>query len=75
VTTDATPGALNPFSGALFNCGPQLPRRRTRSDGERIAADELATRWKRPAVDKHGWHRVEISIVAGYSTVPLRAVR
>ena len=41
----------------------------------RIAIEELASRWKRLEVDEAGLRRVNMANVAGYSNVPVRAVR
>jgi cytochrome P450 len=41
----------------------------------RIALEELAARWDRLEVDKTGLKRVTMSNVAGYSNVPVAAVR
>jgi hypothetical protein len=41
----------------------------------RIALEELAARWQRLDVDPAGLRRVNMSNVAGYSNVPVRAVR
>ena len=41
----------------------------------RIAIEELAARWKALEVDEAGLRRVHMSSVAGYSNVPVRAVR
>jgi cytochrome P450 len=41
----------------------------------RIAIEELAARWKRLEVDESGLRRVHMSNVAGYSNVPVHAVR
>jgi len=41
----------------------------------RIAIEELATRWQRLEVDEAGLRRVNMANVAGYSNVPVRAVR
>jgi hypothetical protein len=41
----------------------------------RIAIEELATRWRRLEVDEAGLRRVHMANVAGYSNVPVRAVR
>jgi cytochrome P450 len=41
----------------------------------RIALEEIAKRWKRLEVDESGLRRVHMSNVAGYSNVPVRAVR
>jgi cytochrome P450 len=41
----------------------------------RIAIQELATRWRRLDVDEAGLRRVHMSNVAGYSNVPVRAIR
>jgi cytochrome P450 len=41
----------------------------------RIAIEEIVTRWRRLEVDEAGLRRVHMSNVAGYSNVPVRAVR
>jgi cytochrome P450 len=41
----------------------------------RIAIEELAKRWRRLDVDQSGLRRVHMSNVAGYSNVPVSAVR
>jgi cytochrome P450 len=41
----------------------------------RIAIEEIARRWRRLEVDSSGLRRVHMSNVAGYSHVPVRAVR
>jgi hypothetical protein len=41
----------------------------------RIAIEEIAKRWRRLEVDEDGLRRVHMSNVAGYSNVPVRAVR
>ena len=41
----------------------------------RIAVEELAKRWRRLEVDEDGLRRVHMSNVAGYSNVPVTAVR
>jgi cytochrome P450 len=41
----------------------------------RIALEEIATRWQRLEVDESGLRRVHMSNVAGYSHVPVTAVR
>jgi len=41
----------------------------------RIAIEELATRWERLEVDEAGLRRVRMANVAGYSNVPVHAVR
>ena len=41
----------------------------------RIAIEELAKRWQRLEVDESGLRRVHMSNVAGYSNVPVHAVR
>jgi cytochrome P450 len=41
----------------------------------RIAIEEIAKRWQRLEVDEAGLRRVHMSNVAGYSNVPVRAVR
>ncbi len=39
----------------------------------RIAFDEIADRWPRYAVEESGLRRVQMSNVAGFSSVPVRA--
>ena len=41
----------------------------------RIAIEELAKRWQRLEVDEPGLRRVHMSNVAGYSNVPVTAIR
>jgi cytochrome P450 len=41
----------------------------------RVAIEELASRWKRLEVDASGLRRVQMSNVAGYSNVPVKAIR
>ena len=41
----------------------------------RIAIEEIAKRWRRLEVDESGLKRVNMSNVAGYSNVPVAAVR
>ena len=41
----------------------------------RIAIEELVDRWQRLEVDDAGLRRVNMSNVAGYTNVPVRAVR
>lgn len=41
----------------------------------RIALEEIATRWQRLEVDRSGLRRVQMSNVAGYSHVPVTAIR
>jgi cytochrome P450 len=41
----------------------------------RVAIEELAARWQRLDVDESGLRRVHMSNVAGYSNVPVRAIR
>jgi cytochrome P450 len=41
----------------------------------RIAIEELASRWQSLEIDEPGLRRVHMSNVAGYSNVPVRAVR
>jgi cytochrome P450 len=41
----------------------------------RVAIEELAARWQRLEVDESGLRRVHMANVAGYSNVPVRAIR
>ena len=41
----------------------------------RIAIEEVLSRWRRLEVDEAGLRRVRMANVAGYSNVPVRAVR
>jgi len=41
----------------------------------RIALEEMLSRWQRLEVDEAGLRRVQMANVAGYSNVPVRAVR
>lgn len=41
----------------------------------RIALEEIAARWQRLEVDRDGLRRVHMSNVAGFSNVPVRAIR
>jgi cytochrome P450 len=59
------------FGHGVHSClGAALARMESR-----IAIEELATRWKRLEVNESGLRRVQMSNVAGYSNVPVRAVR
>jgi cytochrome P450 len=65
------PGITIGFGHGAHAClGAALARMESR-----IAIEELATRWKRLEVDEAGLRRVHMSSVAGYSNVPVRAVR
>jgi cytochrome P450 len=65
------PGITIGFGHGAHSClGAALARMESR-----IAIEELATRWKRLDVDEAGLRRVQMSNVAGYSNVPVRAVR
>jgi cytochrome P450 len=59
------------FGHGVHSCvGAALARMESR-----IAIEELATRWQRLEVDEDGMERVQMSNVAGYSKVPVHAVR
>ncbi len=59
------------FGHGVHSClGAALARMESR-----VAIDELATRWQRLEVDEAGLRRVHMSNVAGYSNVPVHAVR
>ena len=59
------------FGHGVHSClGAALARMESR-----VAIEELAARWKRLEVDESGLRRVQMSNVAGYSNVPVRAVR
>ena len=65
------PGITIGFGHGVHSClGAALARMESR-----IAIEELATRWRRLEVDETGLRRVNMSNVAGYSNVPVRAVR
>ena len=65
------PGITIGFGHGVHAClGAALARMESR-----IAIEELAKRWRRLEVDKSGLARVHMSNVAGYSNVPVRAVR
>ena len=68
---DRTPSVAIGFGHGVHSClGAALARMESR-----IAIEELAKRWSRLAVDESGFRRVHMSNVAGYSHVPVRAVR
>jgi cytochrome P450 len=59
------------FGHGVHSClGAALARMESR-----IAIEEIAKRWRRLEVDESGLRRVHMSNVAGYSHVPVRAVR
>jgi cytochrome P450 len=65
------PGISIGFGHGVHSClGAALARMESR-----IAVEELATRWRRLEVDEAGLRRVHMANVAGYSNVPVRAVR
>jgi cytochrome P450 len=65
------PGISIGFGHGVHSClGAALARMESR-----IAIEELAKRWQRLEVDEAGLRRVHMSNVAGYSNVPVTAVR
>jgi len=65
------PGVTIGFGHGVHSClGAALARMESG-----IAIEELATRWKKLDVDEQGLRRVQMANVAGYSNVPVRAVR
>jgi cytochrome P450 len=65
------PGITIGFGHGVHSClGAALARMESR-----IAIEGLATRWRRLEVDEAGLRRVRMANVAGYSNVPVRAVR
>ena len=65
------PGISIGFGHGVHSClGAALARMESR-----IAIEELVTRWRRLEVDEAGLRRVRMANVAGYSNVPVRAVR
>ncbi len=59
------------FGHGVHSClGAALARMESR-----VAIEELARRWSRLEVDESGLQRVHMSNVAGYSHVPVQAVR
>ncbi len=65
------PGITIGFGHGVHSClGAALARMESR-----IAIEEIANRWRRLDVDEGGLRRVNMSNVAGYSNVPVRAVR
>jgi cytochrome P450 len=68
---DRPPSIAVGFGHGVHSClGAALARMESR-----IAIEELAKRWRRLEVDDAGLRRVHMSNVAGYSNVPVRAVR
>ena len=69
--TERQPGISIGFGHGVHSClGAALARMESR-----IAIEELATRWRGLEVDEAGLRRVQMANVAGYSNVPVRAVR
>ena len=65
------PGITIALGHGVHSClGAALARMESR-----IAIEELATRYRRLEVDEAGLRRVNMANVAGYSNVPVRAVR
>jgi cytochrome P450 len=65
------PGITIGFGHGVHSClGAALARMESR-----IAIEQLATRWQRLDVDEAGLRRVQMANVAGYSNVPVRALR
>ena len=65
------PGITIGFGHGVHSClGAALARLESR-----IALEEIINRWQRLEVDEGGLRRVNMSNVAGYSNVPVRAVR
>ena len=65
------PGISIGFGHGVHSClGAALARMESR-----IAIEELAMRWRRLEVDEAGLRRVQMANVAGYSNVPVQAVR
>ena len=68
---ERAPGITIGFGHGVHSClGAALARLESR-----IAIEEIAARWSRLEVDEGGLRRVHMSNVAGYSNVPVRAVR
>ena len=68
---DRPPSVSLGFGHGIHSClGAALARMESR-----IALEELARRWRRLEVDPDGLRRVHMSNVAGYSHVPVAAVR
>jgi cytochrome P450 len=65
------PGITIGFGHGVHSClGAALARMESR-----IALEELLNRWHRLEVDETGLRRVQMANVAGYSNVPVRAIR
>jgi cytochrome P450 len=65
------PGITIGFGHGVHSClGAALARMESR-----IAIEELVARWRRLEVDEPGLRRVQMANVAGYSNVPVRALR
>jgi cytochrome P450 len=65
------PGITIGFGHGVHSClGAALARMESQ-----VALEELAARWQRLEVDEAGLRRVQMANVAGYSNVPVHAVR
>ena len=65
------PGITIGFGHGVHSClGAALARMESR-----IALEEMLSRWQRLEVDEAGLRRVQMANVAGYSNVPVRAIR
>jgi cytochrome P450 len=68
---ERNPGITIGFGHGAHSClGAALARLESR-----IAIEEIAKRWKRLDVNEDGLRRVNMSNVAGYANVPVRAIR
>jgi cytochrome P450 len=68
---ERTPNVAIGFGHGIHSClGAALARAESR-----VAIEEIAKRWDRLEVDEDGLRRVHMSNVAGYSNVPVGAVR
>jgi cytochrome P450 len=71
VDIDRPPSLALGFGYGIHSClGAALARMESR-----IAIEELARRWPLFAVDEAGCSRVQMSNVAGYSSVPVHRLR
>jgi cytochrome P450 len=68
---ERTPGITIGFGHGTHSC---LGAALARMEG-RIALEELLARWHELQIDEAGLKRVNMANVAGYSNVPVRAVR
>ncbi len=68
---ERVPNVAIGFGHGIHSClGAALARAESR-----IAIEEIAKRWTRLEVDEQGLRRVHMSNVAGFSNVPVRAIR